>query len=92
MSETLEVKKPPVNVLANIAVYLALFVGLWFGFNWWTNHKVASDAQDKYEMALSNNDKPTACFQAGVVASSYLSAKDEEAYKKWQAIEMKTCK
>lgn len=77
--------------LAKLIIFLIAFPILFFGFNWWTNHKVSTDAIDKYEIALRNGDKSTACFQAGVAAASYLSAKNEAAYLNWRVTEFKAC-
>ena len=48
--------------------------------------KVASDAEDQYNIAKRNGSKADAYFRAGVVASAYLQAKDEANYKKWLEI------
>lgn len=91
MNEALQKQVKPTNVLANLVIYVMLFAAAWYGFSWWTNHKVSSDAAEKYEIAQRNGDRSTACFQAGVAAASYLSAKDEEAYKKWRLVEAQAC-
>lgn len=91
MNETVQNQARPANVLASLVIYGALFAGLWYAFTWWTNHKVSTDAVDKYEIAQRNGDRSTACFQAGVAAASYLSAKDEESYKKWRVLQSQAC-
>lgn len=79
------------NLFFNLAIYAVVFAALWLGIMWFTNHKVAGDAVDKYEIALRNGDRSTACFEAGVAAASFLSAKDEASYKKWRLLETHTC-
>jgi hypothetical protein len=50
-------------------------------------NQVAVDAEKQYEIAKSGGDKMQTYVQAGLVAASYLQAKDEVNYKKWKAIE-----
>lgn len=91
MSDAVQTKTKPGNLFANLAVYALLLAAGWYAFNWWINDKVSSDAAEKYEIALRNGDSGTACFQAGVAAASYLSAKNEESYRKWRLIEAQSC-
>ena len=54
-------------------------------------NQVASDAAAQYEIASRHADKMELCAQAGVVAASYLQAKDETNYAKWKAKEGLDC-
>ena len=91
MTEAVQTQGRAGNPLVKLAIYGVVFVSLWYGITWWNNHKVAGDAVDKFEIAQRNGDKPTACFQAGLAASAFLSAKDEAEYKKWRQTEAATC-
>lgn len=53
--------------------------------------KVAEDAVREYNIVGRHGSKIDICVHAGVVASAYLQAKDEEQYRNWKAIEKKDC-
>lgn len=53
---------------------------------------VAADAVKQYEIAKKGGDAMDAYVHAGLVAASYLQAKDEENYKKWKEIEKQDAK
>jgi hypothetical protein len=91
MSEATHTPIKPGNAVLKIALYLITFGILWYGITWWNGHKVASDAVDKFEIAQRNGDRSTACFQAGMAASAYLSNKNEDEYKKWRQTEATIC-
>ena len=50
-------------------------------------NQVALDAEQQYEIAKNGGDQMQTYVQAGIVAGSYLQAKDEANYNKWKAIE-----
>ncbi|KQS48610.1 hypothetical protein ASG38_05580 [Flavobacterium sp. Leaf359] len=50
-------------------------------------NQVALDAEQQYEIAKNGGDQMQTYVQAGIVAASYLQAKDEANYNKWKAIE-----
>ncbi|WP_343626568.1 hypothetical protein [Flavobacterium lindanitolerans] len=50
-------------------------------------NQVALDAEQQYEIAKNGGDQMQTYVQAGIVAASYLQAKDEVNYNKWKAIE-----
>ncbi|HEX8615694.1 MAG TPA: zinc ribbon domain-containing protein [Telluria sp.] len=54
--------------------------------------KVASDSVEQYQIAKRGGDKMQACVHAGLVAASYLQAKDESKYREWQSVERTDCK
>ncbi|MDZ4307359.1 hypothetical protein [Allopontixanthobacter sp.] len=55
-------------------------------------HKqVAQDATDQYDIAKRQGDLIQICVQAGLVAASYLQAKDEANYNSWKLIEDADC-
>lgn len=49
--------------------------------------QVALDAEKQYEITKNSGTAIDAYVHAGLVAASYLQAKDEVSYKKWKAIE-----
>lgn len=54
--------------------------------------KVANDAVEQYQIAKRGGDNMQACVHAGIVAASYLQAKDEPKYREWQDVEKADCK
>lgn len=54
--------------------------------------QVANDAEQQYYIAKKGGDKMDIYVHAGLVAASYLQAKDEINYKKWKEIEKKEAK
>ena len=50
-------------------------------------NQVALDAEQQYEIAKNGGDQMQTYVQAGIVAASYLQAKDKVNYNKWKAIE-----
>lgn len=50
------------------------------------------DDEAKYEIAKRRGDAMDICVQAGLVASTWRFAKNQEAYLKWRAIEEADCK
>lgn len=91
MNDAVQKQEKPANILIGLVTFGVIFFAVWYGFDRWTGHKVASDAIEKYEIAQRNGDRSAACFQAGVAAASYLSAKEENAYMTWRVTEFKTC-
>ncbi len=68
------------------------------GFQW----QVASSMQSNYEQVVSDNlqqyqiasdsgNKQDMCLYAGIVAGSYLQAKDEANYQQWKQTEQTNC-
>jgi hypothetical protein len=55
-------------------------------------NKVAEDYIDQYNIAKGNGDKARMCALAGLVATAYLNAKDDENYRLWRYYEQKDCK
>lgn len=53
---------------------------------------VAEDMVEQYELAKSHGDKIDRCVRAGLVAESYLQAKDESKYAEWKDVERADCK
>jgi len=56
------------------------------------HNKVANDAVDQYQIAKRNGSRIDICVQAGLVAASYLQAKDETNYRRWKNTEEMDCK
>ena len=54
--------------------------------------QVAEDAIEQYEIAKRNGSAMDAYIHAGLVAASFLQAKDEDNYKKWKEIEKQEAK
>ncbi len=54
--------------------------------------KVADDFVAKYQIAKREGDKMQICVQAGIVAASYLQAKDEANYQQWKQTEKADCR
>lgn len=55
-------------------------------------NRVADDYKSQYQIAKGNGDKARMCALAGLVATAYLNAKDEENYRLWRYYEEKDCK
>lgn len=55
-------------------------------------NQVADDYQSQYQIAKGNGDKARMCALAGLVATAYLNAKDDENYRLWRYYEQKDCK
>ena len=53
--------------------------------------QVASDFTQQYEIAKRNGSPADICIQAGIVAASYLQAKDEPNYQTWKATQKSDC-
>ena len=84
--------------LKSIVVLIVFAITIWYFFggglekqadrNMQTiENKVALDAEKQYQIAKNNGSAMDAYVQAGMVAASYLQAKDETNYKKWKGIE-----
>lgn len=56
------------------------------------HNKVSADAVAQYEMVKESGSKMERCVQAQTVAASFLQAKDQENYKKWQEVKKADCK
>ena len=82
---------------------VVLVIIIWFYFGGGLEHQaakqmqtiekqVAEDAIKQYEIAKSSGNAMDTYVHAGMVAASYLQAKDEVNYKKWKEIEKKEAK
>ena len=90
-----------------VAIRLIFGLAVLMGAVWWfvgggMNHeadhqmqnvkdKVASDAEQQYEIAARQGNKMSMCVQAGFAAAAYLQAQDETAYNQWKATEALDC-
>jgi hypothetical protein len=54
--------------------------------------RVAEKYIAEYNIAKGNGDKPRQCALAGLVATAYLNAQDQENYRLWHYYEEKDCK
>lgn len=54
--------------------------------------QVATDAVEKYRMAVRSGTAIDRCVQAGFVSAAWLQAQDEAQYAKWQEVELSECK
>jgi hypothetical protein len=55
------------------------------------HNKVAADAVAQYGIAQRNGSAMDTCVQAGLVAASFLQAKDEANYQQWKQTEKADC-
>ena len=55
------------------------------------HNQVADDQVAQYEMIKKSGDKMQICVHAGLVEASYVQAKDEPNFQKWNAIKKKDC-
>lgn len=55
------------------------------------HNQVADDAVTQYEMVKKAGDKIQTCVHAGMVEASYIQAKDEPNFQKWNAIKKTDC-
>lgn len=104
MSETNLDNNNKNNNNAKAIISLLIFIGLiWFYFGGGLEkqveidtqrieNQVALDAVKQYEIAKRNSSAMDAYVHAGLVAASYLQAKDEANYKKWKEIEKEEAK
>jgi hypothetical protein len=53
--------------------------------------QVAGDAVDQYQIAAKSGTDMDKCVQAGFVVASFLQAKDDSSYAKWQTVQAKDC-
>jgi len=53
--------------------------------------QVSSNAIEQYNIAKEQGDPIQICVLAGMVAASYLQAKDQENYDSWRAVEISEC-
>ena len=56
------------------------------------NKSVAADAVQQYQIAKNNGNPVDICVAAGLVAATFLNAKDESNYSIWKSIESTDCK
>lgn len=77
--------------LLAIAAYAALFVGLWFGVNWFIHYRTITGEIDKYEIVKRSGDLRLQCMQAEMVAAVQLQANNESAWKAWRIIAADDC-
>jgi len=73
---------------------LGLF-GWWFFGGGLTSHveeDMLQQALAQYQIAWRSGDRVQSCAHAGIVAATYLQAKDEANYNQWLSIEKKECK
>ena len=96
-------EKAKANPLSTIVTLVALIVGGWYyfggGFEQQVDRnmdniydKVASDAVEQYGIAKRNGTPIDRCVHAGLVAASFLQAKNEPYYKRWKDTEAEDCK
>ena len=52
---------------------------------------VASDLEEKYNLASKSGDKIGLCVHAGMVSAGYLQAKNESKYLEWKDVEKRDC-
>lgn len=53
--------------------------------------QVADDMVQQYHIAKKSGDPIDVCVHAGMVAASYLQAKDDSSYENWKQIETRDC-
>ncbi len=75
----------------SLLIYIAAFFAIWYGLSKFIDFKVSDDAVSRFNMAMRNGDKSTACFQAGMAAAGFLNAKNENQYRIWRDKERNVC-
>lgn len=85
--QTMHVADPKMRLALAVAFAAAIF----FGFNWYIDHKVISDSIERYDIAKRSGELRQVCSLAGSVSAAQLSAKREAEYRHWRKVETEAC-
>lgn len=91
MNNNVEQAQKPQNLIGSLVIYIALFAGLWYAFNWWGDSRVVNNEIERYEIVKRARDLPGMCRSAESVVAAQLYAKHEDEWKKWKEIAAKDC-
>lgn len=86
------VPKTRSNIVASVVSIFIVIWLLWSFFGGGIQKKVAFDMTQQYNIAKKGDDAIQTCVQAGIVAASYLQARDELKYQEWKEIERNDCR
>jgi hypothetical protein len=97
------VAPPKTNPIGALVVVIGAAILIWYFFMGGLERQaqgtmgdiekqVANDAVTQYGIAKRSGTPMDACVHAGLVAASFLQAKDEASYQQWKSIEKTDCR